>query len=281
MIQTHRSPDVGQDWAAEAARATFDLSGTLQPLPGDRDLNFLLSTDAGERWVVKVTSADEPDDTLDFECALMEWLAEEGSVAIPAMRQSRSGKVLARIADGDRSWRVRVLEYLPGRTLASVRPRDFGLLEDLGRRVGALDRDLESYSGKPPVRPNFQWALARAGLVIEAGLQVVPEPRRTILASALHGFSAAEPVFATFPTQVIHGDVNDHNVLVSAVRAGPRRATGILDFGDLHAAPAVFDLAITMAYGALDARDPIQAAARIVAGYHEARPLSEDDVIRK
>ena len=278
MIRTHQLPDVGPEWIAKAAEAAFDLRGRLQALPGDRDLNFLLTTDVGEKWVVKVTSAVEPEEALAFECALMSWLSEEGTAAIPDMRRTSSGEVLARIEDGDRAWRVRALQYLPGGVLASVRPRGFDLLEDLGRRVGAMDRVLETFPGSPPDREGFQWALAHAGPVIEAGLDLVPEARRPLLAAALENFRAAEPVFTTLSSQVIHGDVNDHNVLVSAAGVGARRVTGILDFGDINAAPAVFDLAITMAYGALEARDPIQAAARIAAGYHEARPLSEEEL---
>jgi len=278
MIRTHPSPDVGPDWAATAARTAFGLHGTLRALPGYCDLNYLLTTGAGERWVVKITTPETTDESLEFECALMAWLGEEGSVRIPGLRRSSSGETLVRVPNGDRTWRVRALEYLPGSVLASVRPRSFALLEELGRRMGTLGRALEAFPESPPDPSDSSWELANAGDVIEEGLKVVPEARRLILDRALEGFVAAEPTFGAFASQIVHGDLNDHNVLVSDAGAGPRRITGILDFGDLHSAPAVFDLAITMAYGAMDARDPIQAAARIAAGYHEIRPLTADEL---
>jgi 4-aminobutyrate aminotransferase-like enzyme/Ser/Thr protein kinase RdoA (MazF antagonist) len=266
------------EWAAKAAADAFGLEGTLDPLPGDRDLNLLLTTESEDRWVVKVTSPDEADATLDFECEVMSWLAEGHAVPVPAHRRTSDGEVVAVVPHGERSWRVRVLEYLPGSTLAAVRPRGFDLLEELGRRVGALDVALAGFSGNPPDRPDFQWALARAGTVIEAGLDAVPEAKRHLLEAALDRFRDAEPVFGALPEQIIHGDVNDHNVLVSSPGGGSRRVTGILDFGDFHMAPAVFDLAIAMAYGALESRDPIQAAAQIAAGYRVSRPLSEEEL---
>ncbi len=278
MIRTHPSPDVGPAWAATAARTVFGLHGTLRLLPGDQDVNYLVTTETGENWVVKVTANAEPNETLEFECALMEWLAEHGSTPVPHLRPCASGGVLAHVSDGDHTWRVRALEFLPGSVLASVLPRSFDLLEDLGGTVASLAKTLEAYPEKPPDRTDFTWALANAGEVIEAGLKAVPRDRRSLLSAALHGFHAAESIFGSFPTQIIHGDVNDHNVLVSHAGADPRRVTGILDFGDLQSAPAVFDLAIAMAYGALEARDPLQASARIAAGYHEVRPLTENEL---
>jgi 4-aminobutyrate aminotransferase-like enzyme len=52
------------------------------------------------------------------------------------------------------------------------------------------------------------------------------------------------------------------------------RVSGLLDFGDAQEAPAVFDLAIAAAYAMLGIADPLHAGARVVRGYHQARPLS-------
>jgi 4-aminobutyrate aminotransferase-like enzyme len=79
-------------------------------------------------------------------------------------------------------------------------------------------------------------------------------------------------------SQVIHGDVNDHNVLVSPPSSGPRHITGIIDLGDAHSAPRVFDLGIATAYAILGTPDPLMAAAAVVRGFHERTPLSEDEV---
>ena len=58
---------------------------------------------------------------------------------------------------------------------------------------------------------------------------------------------------------VVHGEANDHNVLV---RAG--RVVGLLDFGDMVYSAVVCDLAIALAYALLDQPDPVAAAAPII-----------------
>jgi 4-aminobutyrate aminotransferase-like enzyme len=74
---------------------------------------------------------------------------------------------------------------------------------------------------------------------------------------------------------VIHGDINDYNVLVDA---HAQRVTGIIDFGDAVFSHTVNDLAIAMAYVALGADDPLAAAAHVVRGYHARRALREVEI---
>jgi hypothetical protein len=54
--------------------------------------------------------------------------------------------------------------------------------------------------------------------------------------------------------------------------------SGLIDFGDLlHSHPAC-DLAIAIAYAMMNKPDPITAAAHVVAGYHDAFPLTEREI---
>ncbi len=46
--------------AAALARRLYGLEGAASALPGERDLNFVLTTDSGERFVLKISS--EPDE---------------------------------------------------------------------------------------------------------------------------------------------------------------------------------------------------------------------------
>ncbi len=280
MIQTPRRPDLDAATARELAAEHFGIDGAATPLPGERDRNFLLEGPAGDRHVLKVASPDEPGDVLDFESALLVWLAEEGSTAVPRPVPTRGGDLIARAEEApSEPWRIRLLEHLPGTVLARVRPRTSDLLENVGRELGTLDRLLASYPGTPPEREAFDWALARAGGVVERGLRFVTDPaRRACLEHAIGGLDGTRERVADLPRQVVHGDVNDHNILVSAPLEGPRRVTGILDFGDVHEAPAIFDLAIALAYLMMEHPDPVGAAVRVVTGYHERRPLTEAEV---
>ncbi len=76
------------------------------------------------------------------------------------------------------------------------------------------------------------------------------------------------------PTGVIYNDANDYNVLVDS--AGTR-VVSFLDLGDVVHSSTICDLAIAIAYAMLDKPDPIAAAAEVLAGYHQVRPLSEPE----
>lgn len=272
------------DVLARLVADRFGLSGTITPLPGERDRNLRLDTEEGASWVIKATAPEESDATLEFEAGLLGFLAGGDGVRVPAQRPADDGSVVVRNPGdgaGGAPVRLRVLELLPGGTLASVRARSDDLLADVGRTLARLHRTLVDYPDRPPARPDFDWSLDRTEAVIERGREVVDATRRPVLVRALDRFRAAASARAALPRQLVHGDLNDHNVLVSPpdperAPAG-RHVTGVVDFGDVHEAPAVHDLAVAAAYAVLGRADPLQAAARVVAGYHDVRSLGEDE----
>ena len=67
MIRIHSRPDLDEAVALEAVREHYGLDGTLTPLPGYRDRNFLLEVEGGVRYVVKVSCPDQPQTILEFE----------------------------------------------------------------------------------------------------------------------------------------------------------------------------------------------------------------------
>ncbi|HSG49537.1 MAG TPA: phosphotransferase, partial [Longimicrobiales bacterium] len=114
MIRTQERPDIGPDDAAAAVREQYGLTGRWTPLPGERDRNFLLQEEDGRRWVVKVTSPEEPDEHLEFETGLLAWLAGDERLPVPAVASSTAGDPIVLHNGGSGPWRIRVLEHLPG-----------------------------------------------------------------------------------------------------------------------------------------------------------------------
>ena len=54
--------------------------------------------------------------------------------------------------------------------------------------------------------------------------------------------------------------------------------TGLVDFGDVVFSYTVADLAVAAAYAMLHTRDPLAAAAHVVAGYRTAYTLKDDEL---
>ncbi|HSM07212.1 MAG TPA: aminotransferase class III-fold pyridoxal phosphate-dependent enzyme [Longimicrobiales bacterium] len=279
MIQIQSRPDVAPGDALDAVREHYGLDGTLTPLPGDRDANFLLRTRDGAGYVVKVGSPDEDDVILRTEVELQRHLARTTGGLVPDVVDARDGAGIVRAEDATgRTHRIRVVDYVEGALLAHVRPRSLELLRDLGRRVAVLDSALGAYPDHPPARTDFEWALGRSGFVMERCFDLLQGEELELIRRIHADWRVRERDFLGLGSQVIHGDVNDYNVLVSPPGVGPRRVTGIIDLGDAHSAPRVFDLSIAIAYAILDTPDPLLAAAAVVRGFHEETPLSEGEV---
>ena len=82
---------------------------------------------------------------------------------------------------------------------------------------------------------------------------------------------------------VIHGDANDHNILIDPGTShdpGGRyiAVCGLLDFGDLVHSVLVAEPAVAASYLVPDNDDPITAVADLVAGFHHVVPLTEPEL---
>jgi 4-aminobutyrate aminotransferase-like enzyme len=149
--------------------------------------------------------------------------------------------------------------------MAESAPYSADLLRSLGRALAAMDRALESLD-HPAAHRTFHWDLRHADQA-RAHMPLLPEARRELVAPIFDRWSRID--WSALPHSVIHGDANDYNVLVDA-----GRVVSILDFGDMVWSATVCNLAIALAYAMLDQQDPVAAAAHVVAGYRELRPLS-------
>ena len=279
MIRIQNRPDLDAAEALAAVNEHYGLGGTLSPLPGERDCNFLLTDSDGSRYVVKVSSPEEPQPILEFETDMIALLSRETDGLVPGVVPATNGKLMVQHTDAKGTvHRIRVVEFLTGDLLAEVRPRSLDLLEDLGGRVADLDSALGAVPDHPPHRVDFDWALGNAGEVMQKGLDLLEGEQQLLIERAFALFKAKELDFFGLGSQVIHGDVNDHNVLVSEAGHGTRRVTGIIDLGDAHSAPRVFDLAITIAYAILGTDDPLAAAAAITRGFNAQHQLLEQEL---
>jgi len=73
--------------------------------------------------------------------------------------------------------------------------------------------------------------------------------------------------------QPIHNDANDYNVVVS--HSGE---LGLIDFGDMVAAPRIVGLATAAAYAATRVPVPARDICALIRGYHQHVPLNTDEL---
>ncbi|MGI9369210.1 MAG: aminotransferase class III-fold pyridoxal phosphate-dependent enzyme, partial [Ruegeria sp.] len=169
-------------------------------------------------------------------------------------------------------------QRLPGRCYAKAAPKSQELILKLGRVLGATDRALERFSHPGLHRDAFKWDLAQAGWITDK-LDAISDPaRRALLDEVVHGFHSVAGTLNGLPAQAIHNDANDYNILVEGDLNERQVVSGLIDLGDMCAAPRVCDLAIAGAYIVLDHPKPEHALTALVRGYHAANRLRPQEV---
>ena len=268
--------------------STFGLVAGVEPLVGDADHNFLLTTREGERRILKIAAPGVDMEGLALQNAVLESLASGAlPFATPGPLSSLANKNLAPFGEG--RW-ARLLTFVPGTLWVrheAKTPTDGATDEDrlhrirhLGSCLAHLDRALGRFEAPPKWLESGgadrQWDLTRAH-GHRGKLGAVPDPdRRRRLEEIFHHFAALTgPELDPLPRQLIHGDANNYNLLVSE---DGRWVTGLIDFGDMVFAPRVVELAIALAYAVLDGGDPLIVAAELVAGYHAVAHLEPREI---
>jgi len=236
-------------------------------LSGENE-NYLVTAADGARTVFKLADADTSREWIETEHAMAE-AASTLDVAVPRILPATDGNIAPVYMAPDGASRPgRLLEFVEGTAWNEALPPSDPLRRHVGKLIGQMADTLGPLD-LPPARRTHRWDLMGAE-ALRAGVSFIEDSARQRMVE--HGFrlwAAAQPDLATVPTGLIHGDLNDENVLVEG-----DRIVGVLDFGDALYNPLICDLAIALTYLLLDEADPLSAGAEIVAGYHAERPLS-------
>lgn len=282
MSLLKHSPSFSIEEAAALARELYGVRGQASALPSERDQNFLLLDQCGEKFVLKIANALEDRATLEAQRQAMEFVAEH---APPTQRvaPTLSGDFLVEVRSSSGVTHLaRMVTWLPGVPLGAVKRRSPELLRDLGRRVGQIDRALAAFD-HPAIHRDFHWDLANGLSVIREYQPLIAdsEMREMVVAIADEFEREVAPTLPRLRKSAIHNDANDYNVIVGGgcdLYSKNQRVAGLIDFGDLIYSFTIGDLAIAIAYAILDKPDPLAAAAEIVRGYHAERAPTEDEI---
>jgi Ser/Thr protein kinase RdoA (MazF antagonist) len=227
---------------------------TARRLPSERDKNYLLTDDSGQQFVFKIANASESRAFLEAQNAVLNYLSE---------RVSFCQRVVGEVSEFE-GHLARLVTYLPGVPLAEIKPHTLGLLQDLGQKIGQLSRALADFD-HPAVHRDFHWDLANGSRIVNEYAPLIEdaELRELVLKCRF------EPA-TKLRRSVIHGDLNDYNVIVN-----PESMTvsGLIDFGDMVYSYTVGDLAIAVAYVVLGEGDPRD----VIEGYTSEFELLEEE----
>lgn len=274
-----RAPGLAPEEAAAWVRDAYGISGSATGLPSERDQNFLIQA-GGDRWVLKVSQRGEDVRLLEAQNAVAARLSTATAYRFPRVRPSRGGREIETVDHRGARYAARLVAYVPGLPLATVRPHSPDLLRAVGRMLGGVDRVLEGVE-EPALDREFYWDLRGGADLVRSHLGVLPPGRREMVERRLALFeSVVGPLEAQLRVGIIHADGNDWNVIVAepADPLDPPAVAGLIDFGDMVRSWIAGEPAIAAAYAMLDKEDPLAAARELVGGYHAEHPLTEAEV---
>jgi 4-aminobutyrate aminotransferase-like enzyme/Ser/Thr protein kinase RdoA (MazF antagonist) len=283
--------------AVRFARELYDLDVTAKSLPGEYDDNFLLTKietaeqpksdgashahpPEGSAFVLKIMHPARERSFIDLQCRALQHLAQRApKLTLPRVCPAHGGEAFTAVTPADGSPRLAwLLTYLPGKVLAEARPRTPELLGGLGKFLGEMDTALADFS-HAAVHRELKWDFARAGWIREYLHLIADSSRRALVEHFLALYDAEIiPAMPWLRRSAVYGDANDYNVLVSEPWPAPRQIAGVIDFGDMHHTFTVSEPAIAAAYAILGEKDPLPAAAAVIAGFHSVFPLGEAEI---
>ncbi|MGH9886472.1 MAG: phosphotransferase, partial [bacterium] len=277
-----QSPKFSLTDAEQLARDHFGVAGRASPLTSERDQNFLIHGADGTKMVLKIVNAAEQKIMIEAQQRAITLLAQRLDIT-PRVLSTVNGRALVETGgpDGKRHL-VWAISWLPGVPLATVPHRSLALYRDVGRQVGALQRELVDFD-HAGLHRDFYWDLAKARGLIEEKRSLVDDQRLLNVIDRLLGEidQRTIPRLATVRRAMVHNDLNDYNILVGEgddLETKTQVVTGIVDFGDMVYSYRVGELAIAIAYAILDHDDPLGIAAELVRGYCERSALDDNEL---
>jgi len=248
----------------------YRLRGSLERLAGE-NLNYLLTSENGVRYVVKIVDDDMPAEVVEMEFAAMEHAISAGfSVKLPNIVQNKFGNIETGINIHIKDlYRLRLISFIRGNVLENIPDISDILIKNVGITLAQYHVAMQHFD-HPAAHRNHRWNLAEAGQHRDK-TELLGDPAKAALMK--WGFDAweqAKNLLGSMPWQFIHGDMNRENILVEG-----DRVTGLVDFGDACFNPVVCDLAICLTYMMMDREDPLGAMAVFIDGYLGTRALSK------
>lgn len=248
-------------------------------LPGEYDCNARLVHPDGTHYVLKIMHPDRTSDFVEMQIAALMHIATHAA-HIPTQRviPQQTGHLWALATVVDRPQIVWMLSYIDGTLFADANPVDDALVGHLAQLVGQLDATLASFA-HPAANRELEWDVMRAAWIADYDHAFASDVERQIVRAMRERFMQSVAIHGSdLRYSVIHGDVNDYNVVVGAPGYNKRQVTGVLDFGDMMRTATVSELAIAAAYAMMRHPQPVDALMHMVARYHAEHPLNQAEM---
>ncbi len=241
----------------------------------DGDINYsnqkyLLEDDKDNKYILKIYSDHEELSIAKEESRILEAIKDKLDFYIPVAHRDIKGNIFTKIADNE----AILLKYIEGEFIGDLDQND-NLLFDFGECIGKLHRALEDQESKYiESRINF-WDLKNAHINYEKSAYIKDPSLKKHVDYYFNNFhTRVLPEIHKLRHSLIHGDLNDYNILSSG-----SKIKGFIDFGDFCFSPLINEVAIAAAYIMMGKNDPLDSIVELIKGFNKIVPLERRELM--
>lgn len=244
----------------------------ITQVDGYSNVNFKVEEGA-KKYILKVYP-DEKNavDWVNAENNLLLWLCQQTKNRFPLPQKSKADQTFA--FDSENKKLYRLLSWLEGDFFSDV-PQTPGLFQSFGKFLAEMDATLQNYHDYVIEARQSEWDLQHFIQVVSEKMNCISNPsdRKLIDYFLLQYRENVLSELHKLRKSIIHGDANDHNVLVQN-----GEVSGIIDFGDMCYSQLINELAIGITYAVMEKENPVEWACHIISGYHKKLPLEQREI---
>ena len=250
----------------ESLTKEFGLSAkAIKSLDGYASINYKITTAEGN-YILKYYKNPEDLELIQGEVESISAVQNQVEIDLPLQKSK-----LKVLEDGSF---IRLSSFLEGKFLHEV-PHTSKLLVDLGQKIAALNMAQFSLSNSAIKARKSKWDLQHT-LLNEPKLKFIENPfDRNIVSYFMDAHQMyITPIQDSLRSQIIHGDLNENNVLVDE-----NSMTGLIDFGDICHSPLINEVAIALTYVILlNPNNWLESASSVLRGYVGENALQRQEI---
>ncbi|WP_136476112.1 phosphotransferase [Pseudomonas sp. DG56-2] len=255
----------------------FGLCGKLEKLGGERDLNFRLLLEDGSSRLFKLSHPLENPDVVDFHNQAMRRIAlRDPKLPVQRVYPSLRGQYATLVEVDGQHMLARLMSFEEGLPLHRVNRTTTAFRRVIGQSIARLDVALEGFT-HPAAGHALLWDMQHAAHLRPLLAHIEPGQGRSLVEQSLDRYAfVVLPQVPGLRKQVIHNDMNPHNIIVDPEQPDVLRS--ILDFGDMVYAPLVNEVAVAASYHLGPVGDVLEPALDVIGAYHQHNPLAQEEM---
>jgi len=268
-------PIFNQDFVQKIIAKHYNKSGAIKSLPGELDLNFLVKTDTGN-YIFKIASSEKCDiNFLNFQNEILEYLeGGDASILIPETIPGINGKLINDLKIDGKKFYIRLLTWLPGLLWSDFNVHTTRLLFELGEKAGHLTYLLHNFGDAYPMQREFDWDISQTDWT-KNHQHLFNAEQKKYIEYFFKGFKSIEKDLNECRKSIVHNDINDNNIVIQPESG---KVKGFIDFGDATYTATINDLAVCITYAVMHKDQVMEAALKIIKGYHASYPLEAQEL---